>query len=52
MEEQIKKMEQEENQEDAQLASRGKRLAAAIIDIILFLPLVIIITSPLVLIET
>ena len=52
MEEQIKKMEQEENQEDAQLASRGKRLAAAIIDIIIFLPLVIIIASPLGLIET
>ena len=52
MEEQIKNMDQQENQEDAQLASRGKRLAAAIIDIIIFLPLVIIIASPLGLIDT
>jgi uncharacterized RDD family membrane protein YckC len=52
MEEQIKNMDQQENQEDAHLASRGKRLAAAIIDIIIFLPLVIIIASPLGLIDT
>jgi uncharacterized RDD family membrane protein YckC len=52
MEEQIKNMDQQENQEDAQLASRGKRLAAAIIDIIIFLPLIIIIASPLGLIDT
>ena len=52
MEEQIKNMDQQENQEEAQLASRGKRLAAAIIDIIIFLPLVIIIASPLGLIDT
>ena len=52
MEEQIKNMDQQENQEEAQLASRGKRLAAAIIDIIIFLPLIIIIASPLGLIDT
>ena len=52
MEEQIKNMDQQENQEDAQLASRGKRLAAAIIAIIIFLPLIIIIASPLGLIDT
>ena len=51
MEEQIKNMDQEDRHTDTQLASRGKRLAAAIIDIIIFLPLVIIIASPLGLID-
>ena len=51
MEEQIKNTEQENNQDNSELATRGKRLAAAIIDIIIFLPLVIIIARPLGLID-
>ncbi len=51
MEEQVKNIEQEHHSDNSELASRGKRLAAAIIDIIIFLPLVIIIARPLGLID-